>query len=280
MACCEWVKNITVEPVLFFYMLAVFMQYGIFQDLVYEKVCRTTFNVTVCENLHDPKYSECLDIVQNATSVWILISTVSLAFPSIISAIFLGSWGNRFGRKLPLVFPSVGGLIGSLVYVWMSLYNLSSPVWPLVIASGISGIFGGYVSCIMAVTSYLSSVPSEGSRTVQVALLEAMSFIGGTVGPFAGGGVFSISSHAIVFVCISISHLLVIEYVLLCVHEVVGNDTDDSYCSSFHIRDSVTACFRSRDGYKRVHLLCFIACCLIIMSTIAGMQTTLGTYGS
>jgi PCFT/HCP family folate transporter-like MFS transporter 1/3 len=277
MACCVWIKNITVEPVLLFYMLAIFMQYGIFQDLVYEKVCRTTFNVTVCENLHDAKYSECLDTVQNDASMWILSSSVSLALPSIMSANFLGSWGDRFGRKLPLILPSVGGLLSALVYVWMSLYNLSGPVWPIVIASGISGMFGGFVSCIMTVTSYVSSISSQSSRTARVALIEAMSFIGGTVGPFAGGGLLSISSHAVVFCCISTLHMLVIVYVLLCVREVVGTETGSSYCSCFHVRDTITTCFRPRDGYKRAHLMCFLVCCLTIMTIITGTQKDLAS---
>lgn len=278
MACCEWVKNITVEPVLLFYMLAIYMQYGIFQDLVYEKVCRTTFNITVCENLHVPRYSACLDAVQNGASMWILSSTVSLTVPSLISANFLGSWGDRFGRKLPLVLPSVGGLLSTLVFIWMSLYNLSGPVWPIVIAGGISGIFGGFVSCIMAVTSYVSSISSQGSRTARVALLEAMSFIGGTFGPFAGGGLLSVSSHAVVFGCISMLYLLIIAYVLLCVHDVVGTETDSSYCSLFHVRESLTTCFRPRDGYKRAYLMCFLACCFIIMTIVTGMQIRLETF--
>ncbi|XP_021919183.1 proton-coupled folate transporter-like isoform X2 [Zootermopsis nevadensis] len=202
--------------------------------------------------------------------MWILSSTVSLALPSIISANVLGSWGDRFGRKLPLVLPSVGGLLSALVYIWMSLCNLSGPVWPILVASGISGIFGGFVSCIMAVTSYVSSISSQHSRTARVTVLEAMTFIGGTIGPFAGGGLLSVSSHAAVFGCIFIFHLIVIAYVLLFVREVVGTETDSSYCSCFHIRDSITTCFRSRDGCKRANLMCFLACCLIIMTIIAG----------
>jgi PCFT/HCP family folate transporter-like MFS transporter 1/3 len=157
----------------------------------------------------------------------------------------------------------------------MSLCNLSGPVWPVLVASGTSGIFGGFASCIMAVTSYVSSISSQHSRTVRVALLEAMSFIGGTIGPFAGGGLLSVSSHAVVFGCIAILHVLVIAYVLLFVREVVGSETHNSYCSFFHVRDSITTCFRPRDAYKRAHLLSFLACCLIIMTITAGMQRRL-----
>jgi hypothetical protein len=108
-----------------------------------------------------------------------------------------------------------------------------------------------------------------------VALLEAMSFIGGTIGPFAGGGLLSVSSHTVVFGCISILHMLIIAYVLFFVREVVGTATDCSYFSFFHVRDSITTCFRPRDGYKRAHLMCFLACCLIIMTIISGMKTRL-----
>ena len=80
---------ITVEPVLFFYMLATFMQYAVFQDLVYEKTCLDNFNQTVCQNLNNN--TEALDIVQEQSSHWILSSTIALTVPSIIVANFLGA---------------------------------------------------------------------------------------------------------------------------------------------------------------------------------------------
>ncbi|XP_069682462.1 proton-coupled folate transporter-like [Periplaneta americana] len=273
MALCDWVKSVTVEPVLFLYMLAIYMQYGIFQDLVYEKVCITTFNSTVCHKLNDSDYSANLDTVQKDSSMWILSSTVSLALPSIISANFLGSWGDSFGRKLPLIMPSIGGILSSFVYIWISLYNLSGPVWPIVIASALSGVFGGFVSCIMAVTSYISNVSSQRNRTARVSLLEAMSFLGGTIGPFAGGGLLSISNHATVFGFICGCHVLLIVYVLLFVPQVMGTGTNtdnNSYCSFTHVKDSITTCFKKRDGLKRAHIICFLASSLLIMTTTAG----------
>ena len=80
---------VTVEPVLFFYMLATFMQYSVFQDLVYRKTCENNFNATVCDNLNDN--SAALDVVQQRASHWILGSTLALTIPSIIVAGFLGA---------------------------------------------------------------------------------------------------------------------------------------------------------------------------------------------
>ena len=80
---------VTVEPVLFFYMLATFMQYSVFQDLVYQKTCHNNFNNTICHNLNNN--TEALDIVQAQASHWILGSTAALTIPSIIVANYLGS---------------------------------------------------------------------------------------------------------------------------------------------------------------------------------------------
>lgn len=80
---------VTVEPVLFIYMLATFMQYSVFQDLVYQKTCRENYNESVCHHLNDDH--EALDIVQREASHWILGSTVALSIPSIIVANYLGS---------------------------------------------------------------------------------------------------------------------------------------------------------------------------------------------
>ena len=80
---------VTVEPVLFFYMLATFMQYSVFQDLVYKKTCLDNFNKTVCQNLNN--ITEALDLVQEQSSHWILGSTIALTIPSIIVANLLGA---------------------------------------------------------------------------------------------------------------------------------------------------------------------------------------------
>jgi PCFT/HCP family folate transporter-like MFS transporter 1/3 len=80
---------VTVEPVLFLYMLATFMQYSVFQDLVYQKTCQSNFNSSVCQDLNSNSYA--LDVVQEQASHWILGSTAALTIPSIIVANYLGS---------------------------------------------------------------------------------------------------------------------------------------------------------------------------------------------
>jgi hypothetical protein len=58
---------VTVEPVLFLYMLGLLTQFSIFQDLLYQKTCHQHFNASVCQHLNDTSNNAALDTVQSAS---------------------------------------------------------------------------------------------------------------------------------------------------------------------------------------------------------------------
>ena len=173
-------------------------------------------------------------------------------------------------------------VLASIVYILMSMYD-SIPVSMIVLASFLSGIFGGFVSCIMSVMSYISAVSSEESRSMRVAMLEAMTFCGGTVGPFIGGALLGATgSHAIVFLVIMAMYVLVILYVIFLVPSVkddrVADDqlllTSENCCKKLfscnHFQSSLQTCFKPRPNNRRRNLLLLIACALITMTVTAG----------
>ena len=44
-------RRVTVEPVLFLYMFSIYLLFGVFQNLVYNSVCRLKYDEAVCGNL-------------------------------------------------------------------------------------------------------------------------------------------------------------------------------------------------------------------------------------
>lgn len=191
-------------------------------------------------------------------------------------------YSDLYDRKWPLLFPAIGMVLASIVYILMSLYD-SIPVSMIVLASFLSGIFGGFVSCIMSVMSYISAVTSEESRSLRVAMLEAMTFCGGTVGPFIGGALLGATqSHAAVFLVIMAFYVLVILYVIFLVPSVKDDRsadeqlilTSENYCrklfSCHHFQSSLQTCFKPRPNNRRRNLLLLIACALITMTVTAG----------
>ncbi|OXA64618.1 Proton-coupled folate transporter [Folsomia candida] len=195
--CCsvftQFFSSITVEPVVFLYMLSTFSQYASFQDLVYMRSCLQSYPVSTCDKLQSPEFAKEAEAVQAMSSHLILVCTSALVLPSIFIAVYLGSWSDRFGRKWPIVLPPLGGL------------------------------FGGFVSCIMSCMSYVSSISSEENRTVRISRLEAMIFLGGTVGPFLSGSLLEHIGHGFSFVFMLICYALAFLYAIFFVKEVHGD---------------------------------------------------------
>nr|CAD7577305.1 unnamed protein product [Timema californicum] len=192
--------------------------------MVYVKVCFSSRNASICDNLHDPQNAKDLDEVQNNSSWWILGTTMALSIPSIVTVNLLGSWGDSYGRKLPLFIPSIGAFISNCAWILIASMDFSGPVWPILIPSAISGVFGGFVSCIMAVNSYVSNISTETSRTSRVSKLESMSYLGGAIGPFFGGLILESYGHTAVFIAITICQSLILIYVFAMVPEVSPQD--------------------------------------------------------
>ena len=78
----------------------------------------------------------------------------------------MGSWSDLFGRKTPLYLPSIGGLMGTAVYVVFVLFEDVEPGW-LCLASLFSGAFGGVTSTIASSFSYVASVAEREDRTLR-----------------------------------------------------------------------------------------------------------------
>jgi hypothetical protein len=212
-------REVTVEPILFLYMLSTFSQYASFQDLVYSRACLQSYDLSTCDNLDAPEFNEEAEAVQSAASHLILLSTTSLVIPSIFIAVYLGSWSDRFGRKWPIIFPPFGGVLACVVLQILA-FKPHIPIQWVCLASFLSGLFGGFVSCIMSCMTYVSAIISEENRTVGISRLEAMIFLGGTVGPFLSGSLLQHIGHGMSFVFMMVCYLIAFLYALFCVKEV------------------------------------------------------------
>jgi hypothetical protein len=59
---------ITVEPSLFFYFLAIYLQFGGFQNMIFGKVCERHFNATFCSQYNSTEHKDAFDLVQRDSS--------------------------------------------------------------------------------------------------------------------------------------------------------------------------------------------------------------------
>ena len=66
------------------------------------------------------------------------MTMISNALPSLLVDCLMGSWSDVFGRRFPLFFPAVGGILSSIVYLLVVSLDSVGVEW-LCLASGLSG---------------------------------------------------------------------------------------------------------------------------------------------
>lgn len=127
------------------------------------------------QNRSDPYYIALQD-VQADVAYWQMIFTVAAFLPSLIMSPFLGSWGDRVGRKVILGLAVFGYFIVFIAYI-LTFY-LVLPLWVLPIAYFLQGITGGTGLIIAGSVSYVTDVTTAEKRLLRIGVVHGSFLIG------------------------------------------------------------------------------------------------------
>lgn len=217
----RYLRKITVEPTIFLYMFYLFLQLPTFQALIYYKVCTFKYNdTTICDNLENETYKQEEMYVQKESSSWILKTNLAFGLPSIlVVTFFLAPWGDRVGRKVPVILPVVGSILNSCFNLLNALF-IDWELQMLVIGPLLNGLSGGFVACMMSGYSYVGHDSDKEFKTIRVGIIEALIFLAGTFGVLLSGVLLDRTSFTFVFsVTIGITSLALV-YTLVFVRDL------------------------------------------------------------
>lgn len=160
------IKNITVEPLLAFFIVSSVLGNLTTQNLNLQKSCRVNLNMsdvicTALEKRIKANYTQAEEarVQELVTDMTIWQSVIQHTIPSIF-VIFIGSWSDRTGKRKPvLLLPIIGELVrvlGLLICVYY-FYELPMEVAGLV-ESLPSSLTGGWMIMFLAVFTYIADV--------------------------------------------------------------------------------------------------------------------------
>ncbi|KAK6183630.1 hypothetical protein SNE40_011067 [Patella caerulea] len=184
--------RVTVEPVMFIYMMAVFITYPAFQALIYSKVCVHQYNTTFCQDLKNSsanmsEFRDEEDFVQSETSHLILMNNVAVLVPSCVFVLFfLSPLVDHVSHKAAILITASFGVFANVTNLLNSVY-IDLDASYLLIGSIISGCGGSFTAMMMVIYSYITNISADESKTVRVSFVEAMIFLAGTIGVFCSG---------------------------------------------------------------------------------------------
>ncbi|XP_068633373.1 lysosomal proton-coupled steroid conjugate and bile acid symporter SLC46A3 isoform X2 [Battus philenor] len=166
-----WYKYVTVEPVMFFYMLAFMITNVIEQTFYVFRACTVNhgYSEDICYNIS--KYEEINSEVQVTVSTFHQWNGIASHIVPLLLAFFIGSYSDKRGRKAILL----AGLLGKLYFSIVITLN-TIKAWPLeyviYTAAFPSALTGADLSIFAGSFAYISDVSSLRNRTFRVGVLD------------------------------------------------------------------------------------------------------------
>ncbi|KDR13825.1 Proton-coupled folate transporter [Zootermopsis nevadensis] len=272
---CHWWDFITVEPVMFLYMMAFMLTSVIEQSFFVDKACRVNLNFsdTICSNLTNKQYMDYNKQVQVIVSDFHQYNNVATHAIPLVLALFLGAWSDRRGRKLPLLL----GLVGKLYYSVMIIVNALQDTWSLEVvllsASLPSSLTGADLAIFAALFTYVADVTTVQDRTFRVTMLDITYLLTMPTGVALGKYLWSSVAGYSYPIMFGINSSLLFVAILYALWQLKWRTTESqqpiprNYFGDFfdcdHVVQSVKVVVRKRPGNRRVYLvILFIAMAL------------------
>lgn len=183
-------------------------------------VCFNMFPRAVdrCYNLEN--HPDIEDDVQKQATSYIVYYKVLSNLPALILGLFCGAWSDKYGRKLPMVLPSIGTTFATLLYMSANISPKSSTAFFLC-GSLVHGCFGKTSMISMAVHSYTVDITDSDRRTRKLGILAAMQFLGMFIGSLVSGLLLDNTDVLTTYCCASFMHASVVVLALAAVYETV-----------------------------------------------------------
>lgn len=133
------------------------------------------------------------DLVRATSAHWTMAYWLASSLPGAVTAILIGGWSDRVGRRLPILLSVGGYMVSALCTLSVAYWKLPLPV--LIAGVLVEGLFGGYPTILLAVYAYTSDISRPVRRTSRLMLLTALEFLGsGSMQIVAG---FMLKSHGV-----------------------------------------------------------------------------------
>ena len=208
---CYESKFITLEPVLFIVMFAVYLHKIVFELYTFTAFARHSIieandslsnnsecistrklnNVTFMESRYDVDgllwSNRTGDHVEADTGILMLMVSIALGVCSVFGTLMLGPLSNRFGRK-PALATILGGMLVQVLLTTM-IIEFDLDVHYFVLGAALRGLTGGVAGVYTVSYSYITEFGREWKKwlVVRIGVVETLSFIAVSLGLVLGG---------------------------------------------------------------------------------------------
>ena len=181
-----------MEPVAFLYVFTAYLYMSTFELYAFNvkgkeelqeniSVANNKTCVTVRElNTYGAHGNKTANIVQSDVAILNLFVGVASQIPGIVSALLLGPFSDKYGRKIAMGVVVVGVVLQSLLANAIVEFNLDLHYF--VLSSGLRTLTGGLAGLLTTFYSYIVDISSREWLTLRIGILDAVTFLASSLG--------------------------------------------------------------------------------------------------
>lgn len=277
--------NITVEPILVFYVLPNVMSSLAMQNLNLEKACRVNykFDEEICDALsarNKTGYNE-----TDEQAVQKLVATIN-AYKNVIQSIlpsflliFLGAWSDKHRRRKPcIMMPLMGEIVTIIAFICSVYFFYQLPVeFNCFFEAVPPALTGGWFAMFMGVFSYISGISSVETRTLRIGAVNMFSNVSVTIGIAISGVLYKQGGSYGVFGFALSMYIVGLSYAYFRVKEE-GNPelkrSDKGWLREFfdfkNVKDTFAVAFKEGKRNRKKRICTIMVLVMVIIGPIHG----------
>uniref|UniRef100_A0A182MNJ4 Major facilitator superfamily (MFS) profile domain-containing protein n=1 Tax=Anopheles culicifacies TaxID=139723 RepID=A0A182MNJ4_9DIPT len=261
----EQAQYISFEPALLMFCFAMSISEVVLANHIILQTCIVEgFDKSDCQLLSMESNSSQRAMIETkvqpmAANVTMVIVIIKSVLPAL-SALLLGAWSDRYGRKPTMLIASAGVLCSFCLLTALAFLSMRVTVTPWYYTAAYLpfSLLGGMTVITAAAFSYLSDVTNEQTRTMRMGFMEASMMTGALLGFLASSYIVEWLNVAATFLIATVLIIFAIVYIIICTEDSIilssENGTREKLrdlLSCDRIRELSGTFFVRRSGYVR-----------------------------
>ncbi|XP_041467152.1 proton-coupled folate transporter-like [Lytechinus variegatus] len=179
-------SRITVEPVIFFMMLAYSLFIPLRLQYLTRRIARDEFGIVDYNHADDPLCTQDVNNsvmtvngttemeIEQRVSLFALYLSATTSVPALFCTTLLGAHSDQAGRKVALIVPSIGFCVYAACYLTVTIKEMN--IWYLAIGHFMLGVCGDFSLLLAGCFSYMADITTKKERALRIILLDCLSF--------------------------------------------------------------------------------------------------------
>ena len=176
--------------------------------------------------------------VQAQAANWNMYKSLVNFLPTTLAPIIYGSLGDKLGRRLLLIIPSIGSIL--YVSIYMAIIKFNLPVW-VILFSCVSSLFGGFGVLFTGAFAYLSDTVPPERRALRMTIVDVVALSNGAIANLFVGYWIRAQGFLWPLVFVLCGKIICLLYAIFLVPETLTKNGSNTASRKLKWRDCVAA---------------------------------------